>query len=193
VSPVRFLRTHYRVDPYRAPPVPLVDVVETSTTPVWARARSTSLYWVVAAPSDPTTWTCSLPDGPVRATDCSATIPLHDPVRYAVTMSSNRIVVRDRLPRMSLNAEQMALHPGFATLLSGTVRNSSGQPFSFAPIRIERWNGTTWTKVAVVYTSAKGSWSARYRPPAGRPPCAFHAAPDPLGARPDRSAVAPQP
>jgi len=172
VDPVKYLRSNYRVDPYVAPPVPIAGSVDTTRAPSWARANGGRLFWSEeTAPSEATTWTCALPSGAHRATDTSETVPSHDAKRYVLALAktgATGITVRDRLPRLTIFSDHAEPEAGHAVVLSGSVRNSAGKPFQHARVNVERWNGSTWVRVACAVTSDSGVWSAKYCPPAGR-------------------------
>jgi hypothetical protein len=167
VDPVAYLRSHYRIDPYKAPTVATVASVHTTSTALWARACSGRLFWAEAAESGPQTWTCSLPNGTAACVEPSQTVPVHDSTRYFLTVVKTEpaIVVKDKMPRLSLRASDRTPARGKAVTLSGSVKNSAAKPFVHARVRIERWDGSKWTYVTSSYTSTTGTWSLKYTPP----------------------------
>jgi murein DD-endopeptidase MepM/ murein hydrolase activator NlpD len=166
VDPVKYLRTHPRGASYDAPALPVVKIV-TGSAPADFGAASGVAYWRETTSTAPGLYAQDLASGERRPLAAGEAPPPFDAARYGVTRLAAPAVglaVRDRLPVLTLVADDEEPAWGRAVALTGGLSNAAGKPFVLADLRLERQAGDAWVTVSTVHSRADGTAGFHFTP-----------------------------
>lgn len=166
VDGVKYLRANPRVLPYKAPALPLVATVRTSSVPTVLGTADRRVYWSVVTTEGPALYARSISGTQTIAISPGEPTPSLDTTRYSATVRGLSFTLTDRLPRLTAHRSPRTPEWNRPVTVSGTLRNAAGSPFVGAKVVVERSTdgGKTWRSVGTALTSLTGSYSLRYVP-----------------------------